>query len=47
MLSIWLLEHEDSVDVFEHDFIVVCLSVKFAKVAVEVKTVVSARNQHG
>jgi hypothetical protein len=46
VLTIWLLEHENPVDVLEHDLVIVGFAVQLAEVAVKVQTVVSPRNQH-
>lgn len=45
--SVWLLEQEYFVDILEHYFVVVSLSVQFRKIAIKVKTIVTAWDQHG
>lgn len=44
--SVWLLQQKDLTDVFEHDLVVVGLTMQLCKVLVKLKAVVASRDQH-
>jgi len=44
--TIWFVKHKDFIDVLEHDFVVVGLSVQLREVWVKIKRVVATWNDH-